>query len=426
MKLIYLINSLIAARKRTAVLTMISVFFITVLFNYFFAASYDYITFRDYISRGDYENRMAVFQIQSDAPITDEAIQKLLTPAGFENSWEYSLAQTPGLLKANAPISSTEQYYDHAGQMTSERLESDDALIEYTREFSEMLETSYAGELPDINKDYGGKIPMIASFGSPYNIGDTMEYNFRGTLISVIITAKYTDDNLSRFAESNNRSGLRAGGSWLFADREIMYKYGAQQPPDKQESFVGRNDSEESGQHYRVQIYIIGDKLPFAEFFDRVTIADQSGDDIYSITEVGSAMPSVSKLDSDNRLIICSLPLFVIIFLIGSIGAAANGFLNLDSRRKSLAVLKLCGMKRKSLIPVAFACETAVTAAAAAAALIFSAVLGIFLQTDIISPLGALVSSLYIVTLSVVMTAVQIISVERDNSLEVIRRYENI
>ncbi len=435
MKLFVLIGSLISARKRSAVLTVISVFVITVLFNYFSVASYDYITTRDYLVRGDYENKMAVVRISSNSPITDEEINKLLAPAGFENSWAYGLSETAGLLKANAPVSGKEEYdeymylsnnYNPFAENTQEELTADHLLIEYSREFSELIETSYTGELPSVDKDYGGRIPVIAAFNSPYEIGDTADYNFKGTPISVIVTAKYTDDNLSYFADANQMSGLSANRPWLFADREVMYKYKAETRPEEQEVFVKPDDWEDFGPYYKRQIFVTAENMPFVEFFDRVTEIDKNSNDVYSLNEVGAAIPSVFSLDSKNELIICSLPLFVIIFLLGSIGAAANGFLNLDSRRKSLAVLKLCGMKRRTLIPLTFVCETVVTMVGAAAALCFSAMISAVSPLELISPLSAAISSIYIIALSLVMAAVQIISVERDDCLEVIRRYESI
>ena len=413
-------------------------YLITLLFNYFFAASYDYISLRQYLLRGDYENKLAAVLISSNLPLTDEAINALLAPVGFDNSWEYALSAKAGLLSPDAPIHNIEEYDEYeyermisfdpfTGESTGADYSADHTLVTYTREPSELFETSYTGQLPDINTDTGGmgdSIPVAASFNSPLNIGDTAQYNYRGKQISVTVTAKYTDDYLSIFAESNGRAGLEPHGSWLLTDREIMYKYGVEPRPEEQEPYTVPEGREDMGEYYNQMIYVTAENMPYVEFAD--SLSKLKGDEYYTVTEIGGAIPYVGALDNDNTLIINSLPLFVLIFLIGSVGAAANGFLNLDSRKKAMAVFDICGMRTNIAVLLIFGCEAMVTLTATAAAVITAALLQLILPVTLISPLGGIISSGYIVLLSLIMAAVQTISIEHNDSLDVIRSSETL
>ena len=203
-----------------------------------------------------------------------------------------------------------------------------------------------------------------------------------------------------------------------------MYKYGVEPRPEEQEPYTVPEGREDMGEYYNQMIYVTAENMPYVEFAD--SLSKLKGDEYYTVTEIGGAIPYVGALDNDNTLIINSLPLFVLIFLIGSVGAAANGFLNLDSRKKAMAVFDICGMRTNIAVLLIFGCEAMVTLTATAAAVITAALLQLILPVTLISPLGGIISSGYIVLLSLIMAAVQTISIEHNDSLDVIRSSETL
>lgn len=69
-------------------------------------------------------------------------------------------------------------------------------LLGYSTEYSEYLDIGLSGERPDKSKDYGGKIPVIASYTSRYNIGDTIKYKCGKGITELLVVGKYTDNYL--------------------------------------------------------------------------------------------------------------------------------------------------------------------------------------------------------------------------------------
>ena len=69
-------------------------------------------------------------------------------------------------------------------------------LLGYSTEYSEYLDIGLSGERPDKSKDYGGKIPVIASYTSRCNIGDTTKYKCGKGITGCAFVGKYTDNYL--------------------------------------------------------------------------------------------------------------------------------------------------------------------------------------------------------------------------------------
>ena len=107
----------------------------------------------------------------------------------------------------------------------------------YSTEYSEYLDIGLSGERPDKSKDYGGKIPVIASYTSRCNIGDTIKYKV-GKLPS-LLSADTPDNYLSSVILYNHDT--ESLGTPFYTDADILYNSRLATAPENQEDYSGKS-----------------------------------------------------------------------------------------------------------------------------------------------------------------------------------------
>lgn len=440
MKMISLIKSLISSRKKFLFLIFISIFFTCMLFNYAYVTAFDYLDQRNYMSEHNYDNTMASVTLHSKNPFTDQYIDKVLSMCELGGvKWDYSL-QSCGLLKGDADVNGKKEYNALLSDpFALESLDSGYYLMNYSREYSEFIDVELSGEKPDVNKSYNGKVPVIASFRSSYKIGDEATFNYCGTPITVLVVGKYANayfDNT--FAHDSYK--------YLFTDREILYKFELEQRPEKLPSLsenTNQNVTEIVGEDGSTQTIVNGEDndILLSKYTQKIFIQvpeNMSSSDVVSrvkylkmITndEVSASENPMIKdanyLDLANPYTLKSLPIFAMIFLIGTIGTAANSFLNFDSRKKTMAVFFVCGARKKTLNAMVIITESLVMLPAVAVAMLISYLVQSFTLIELVSLQSAQITAIYIVALTAIITIAQLITLNYGKNLDVLRRLEN-
>lgn len=224
MKLLSLALSLLRSKKRSFILMMICIIFSTLLFNFAITVSLDYLAEKAYITSNRYDKKILHGTLSSKAPITDEKIVSEFKKYGINCRVERYHETTLELFSVNSRI--TDNEINNMDDDTFYRFYKDinGTLLGYSTEYSEYLDIGLSGERPDKSKDYGGKIPVIASYTSRCNIGDTIKYKCGKGITELLVVGRYTDNYLSSVILYNHDT--ESLGTTFYTDADILYNSG--------------------------------------------------------------------------------------------------------------------------------------------------------------------------------------------------------
>jgi hypothetical protein len=423
MKLLSLSLSLLRAKKRSFILMMICIIFSTLLFNFAITASSDYLAEKAYITSNRYDKKILHGTLSSKAPITDEKIVSEFKKYGINCRVERYHETTLELYSEKSSI--TDNEINNMDDDTFYRFYNDinGTLLGYSTEYSEYLDIGLSGERPDKSKDYGGKIPVIASYTSRYNIGDTIKYKCGKGITELLVVGKYTDNYLDSVILYN--ADTAKIGTTFYTDADILYNSGLATAPENQEDYSG-----ESGDNrYRQYVILLkNNNTSLAEIEARIidglnANSDDAKGDLYMNIRY-PADPDL--LYRDNMLLIQLMPVFIMIAVVGTLGVIANILLNAEKRTKAMAVFRLCGGKTRSVIILELVCDTAVTVISVLAATLILLAINHIFAIEIIDAQSGLFTAVYLIAISVIVSIAGSVTLVRSNMLETIRRYENV
>ncbi len=423
MKLLSLALSLLRAKKRNFILMMICIIFSTLLFNFAITASSDYLTEKAYMTSHRYDKKILHGTLSSKSPITDVKIASQFEKYGINCRVERYHETTLELFSVNSRI--TDNEINNMDDDTFYRFLYDinGTLLGYSTEYSEYLDIGLSGERPDKSKDYGGKIPVIASYTSRCNIGDTIKYKCGKGITELIVVGKYTDNYLDSVILYN--ADTESLGTTFYTDADILYNSGLATAPENQKDYSGESEDK---RYYQYVIILKNNNTSLAETEARIidglnANSDDAKGDLYMNIRY-PADPDL--LYRDNMLLIQLMPVFIMIAIVGTLGVIANILLNAEKRTKAMAVFRLCGGKTRSVIILELVCDTAVTVISVlAATLILLAINRIFV-IEIINAQSGLFTAVYLIAISVIVSIAGSVTLVRSNMLETIRRYENV
>ena len=423
MKLLSLVLSLLRAKKRSFILMMICIIFSTLLFNFAITASSDYLTEKAYITSHRYDKKILHGTLSSKAPITDEKIASQFEKYGINCRVERYYETTLELFSVNSRI--TDNEINNMDDNTFYRFLYDinGSLLGYSTEYSEYLDIDLSGERPDKSKDYGGKIPVIASYTSRYDIGDTIKYKCGKGITELLVVGKYTDNYLNSVILYN--ADTKSLGTTFYTDADILYNSGLATAPENQEDYSGESEDK---RYYQYVIIMKNNNTSLAETEARIIDGlDANSDDAKGDLYMNIRYPAdPDLLYRDNMLLIQLMPVFIMIAVVGTLGVIANILLNAEKRTKAMAVFRLCGGKTRSVLALELICDTSVTVISVlAATLILLAINGIF-SIEVINVKSGLFTAVYLIAISVIVSIAGSVTLVRSNMLETIRRYENV
>lgn len=423
MKLLSLALSLLRAKKRSFILMMICIIFSTLLFNFAITASSDYLTEKAYITSHRYDKKVLHGTLSSKAPITDEKIASQFEKYGINCRVERYYETTLELFSVNSRI--TDNEINNMDDNTFYRFLYDinGFLLGYSTEYSEYLDIGLSGERPDKSKDYGGKIPVIASYTSRCNIGDTIKYKCGKGITELLVVGKYADNYLDSVILYN--ASTESLGTTFYTDADILYNSGLATAPVNQKDYSGESEDK---RYYQYVIILKNDNTSLAETEARIIDGlDANSDDAKGDLYMNIRYPAdPDLLYRDNMLLIQLMPVFIMIAVVGTLGVIANILLNAEKRTKAMAVFRLCGGKTRSVLALELICDTSVTVISVlAATLILLAINGIF-SIEVIDVQSGLSTAVYLIAISVIVSIAGSVTLVRSNMLETIRRYENV
>lgn len=423
MKLLSLALSLLRAKKRSFILMMICIIFSTLLFNFAITASSDYLAEKAYITSHRYDKKILHGTLSSKAPITDEKIASQFEKYGINCRVERYYETTLELFSVNSRI--TDNEINNMDDNTFYRFLYDinGSLLGYSTEYSEYLDIGLSGERPDKSKDYGGKIPVIASYTSRYNIGDTIKYKCGKGITELLVVGKYADNYLNSVILYN--ADTQSLGTTFYTDADILYNSGLASAPENQEDYSGKSEDK---RYYQYVIILKNNNTSLAETEARIIDGlDANSDDAKGDLYMNIRYPAdPDLLYRDNMLLIQLMPVFIMIAVVGTLGVIANILLNAEKRTKAMAVFRLCGGKTRSVLALELICDTSVTVISVlAATLILLAINGIF-SIEVINVQSGLFTAVYLIAISVIVSIAGSVTLVRSNMLETIRRYENV
>lgn len=423
MKLLYLAFSLLKSKKRNFILMMICIVFSTLLFNFAFTASSDYLAEKSYMTSHRYDKKILHGTLSSTAPITDEKIASQFEKYGINCRVERYYETILDLFSTNSRI--TDNEINNMDEDTFYRFQYDinGSLLGYSTEYSEYLDIGLSGERPDKSKDYGGKIPVIASYTSRCNIGDTVKYKCGQGITELLVVGRYTDNYLDSVILYN--ADTASMGTAFYTDADILYSSGLATTPENQEDHSGENGDN----RYRQYVILVkNNNTSLAEIEARIIQGmDENSDDAKGDLYMNIRYPAdPDLLYRDNMLLIQLMPVFIMIALVGTLGVIANILLSAEKRTKAMAVFRLCGGKIRSVMILELICDTSVTVISVlAATLILLAVNSIF-SIEVINVQSGLFTAAYLITISAIVSIAGSVTLIRSNMLETIRRYENV
>lgn len=402
---------------------MICIIFSTLLFNFAITASSDYLTEKAYITSHRYDKKILHGTLSSKAPITDEKIASQFEKYGINCRVERYYETTLELFSVNSRI--TDNEINNMDDNTFYRFLYDinGSLLGYSTEYSEYLDIGLSGERPDKSKDYGGKIPVIASYTSRYNIGDTIKYKCGKGITELLVVGKYADNYLNSVILYNTNT--ESLGTTFYTDADILYNSGLASAPENQEDYSGKSEDK---RYYQYVIILKNNNTSLAETEARIIDGlDANSDDAKGDLYMNIRYPAdPDLLYRDNMLLIQLMPVFIMIAVVGTLGVIANILLNAEKRTKAMAVFRLCGGKTRSVLALELICDTSVTVISVlAATLILLAINGIF-SIEVINVQSGLFTAVYLIAISVIVSIAGSVTLVRSNMLETIRRYENV
>lgn len=403
---------------------MICIIFSTLLFNFAITVSSDYLAEKAYITSNRYDKKILHGTLSSKAPITDEKIASQFAKYGINCRVERYYETALNLFSVNSTITDSE--INNMDDDTFYRFHNDinGTLLGYSTEYSEYLDIGLSGERPDKSKDYGGKIPVIASYTSRCNIGDTIKYKCGQGITELLVVGKYTDNYLDSMILYN--SDTASFGTTFYTDADILYSSGLATAPENQEDHSG-----ESGDNrYRQYVILLkNNNTSLAEIEARIidglnANSDDAKGDLYM--NIRYDVANLDLLYRDNMLLIQLMPVFIMIAVVGTLGVIANILLNAEKRTKSMAVFRLCGGKTRSVIILELVCDTAVTVISVLAATLILLAINHIFAIEIIDAQSGLFTAVYLIAISVIVSIAGSVTLVRSNMLETIRRYENV
>lgn len=423
MKLLSLALSLLRAKKRSFILMMICIIFSTLLFNFAITASSDYLAEKAYMTSHRYDKKILHGTLSSKAPITDVKIASQFEKYGIDCRVERYHETTLELFSANSRI--TDNEINNMDDDTFYRFLYDinGSLLGYSTEYSEYLNIGLSGERPDKSKDYGGKIPVIASYTSRYNIGDTIKYKCGKGITELIVVGKYTDNYLDSVILYN--ADTANIGTTFYTDADILYNSGLATAPENQKDYSGESEDK---RYYQYVIILKNNNTSLAETEARIIDGlDANSDDAKGDLYMNIRYPAdPDLLYRDNMLLIQLMPVFIMIAVVGTLGVIANILLNAEKRTKAMAVFRLCGGKTRSVIILELVCDTAVTVISVLAATLILLAINHIFAIEIINAQSGLFTAVYLIAISVIVSIAGSVTLIRSNMLETIRRYENV
>lgn len=403
---------------------MICIIFSTLLFNFAITVSSDYLAEKAYITSNRYDKKILHGTLSSKAPITDEKIASQFAKYGINCRVERYYETALNLFSVNSTITDSE--INNMDDDTFYRFHNDinGTLLGYSTEYSEYLDIGLSGERPDKSKDYGGKIPVIASYTSRCNIGDTIKYKCGQGITELLVVGKYTDNYLDSMILYN--SDTASFGTTFYTDADILYSSGLATAPENQEDHSG-----ESGDNrYRQYVILLkNNNTSLAEIEARIidglnANSDDAKGDLYM--NIRYNVTDIDLLYRDNMLLIQLMPVFIMIAVVGTLGVIANILLNAEKRTKAMAVFRLCGGKTRSAIILELVCDTAVTVISVLAATLILLATNHIFAIEIINAQSGLFTAVYLIAISVIVSIAGSVTLVRSNMLETIRRYENV
>lgn len=431
MKLFSLIRSVLLARKSNCILISICLIFSTVLLNVIIAISSDYISGINYISKNRYDRTAIITLARSLKPLSEQRISDELKKQGIDCRIE--------IINLNRSVlfSEQSQITDNDIKLLTYDLSPDNLYIYYkyqedalgisgyTTELSEFLDVELEGEKPDINKDYGGKIPVIAYPGSDKEIGDTVKARAAQGKVELLIVGKYKSWQLWDLLLSPG--GLHDNNSYA-TDYRILDKSGYCVPHDQDYTEKQyQNDNNYFHEHNCNVVLLKNDDMFYSEFITKIrnqTYAnDKEKDDItfvqpeYGVDE--------SMFNREHLELLQLFPAFIAIAIVGSLGIVANGFLNAESRIKAAAVFRSCGAGTGKIAIINTVCELIIMLFSAFIAFIILLIIKLAFGLNVINADSILFTAVYLLILTVLISVIGNITLLKSKMLDVIRRYEN-
>lgn len=423
MKLLSLALSLLRAKKRSFILMMICIIFSTLLFNFAITASSDYLAEKAYMTSHRYDKKILHGTLSSKAPITDEKIASQFEKYGINCRVERYHETTLELYSEKSSITDSE--INNMDDDTFYRFYNDinGTLLGYSTEYSEYLDIGLSGERPDKSKDYGSKIPVIASYTSRCNIGDTIKYKCGKGITELLVVGKYTDNYLDSVILYN--ADTESLGTTFYTDADILYNSGLATAPENQEDYSGESEDK---RYYQYVIILKNGNTSLAETEARIIDGlNANSDDAKGDMYMNIRYPAdPDLLYRDNMLLIQLMPVFIMIAIVGTLGVIANILLNAEKRTKAMAVFRLCGGKTRSVIILELVCDTAVTVISVLAATLILLAINHIFAIEIINAQSGLFTAVYLIAISVIVSVAGSVTLIRSNMLETIRRYENV
>lgn len=431
MKILSLIQSVLLSRKRNCIMISLCFIFTTLLFNLMIAISSDYINGVNYISKNRYDRTAIVTHTTSLKPLSAQRISDELKRQGIKCRME--------ILNINNSLMYSEQsrisdeyiklltYNLHPDNLSLyNRYEKDSFNVSgYTTELSEYLDVELEGEKPDINKDYGGKIPVIVQSVSDKEIGDTVKGRAAQGKFELLVVGKYKSNEVWDLLLS---PGDLLYNSSYFTDYRILEKSGCYTPDNR--DFTEKqyeNDDNYFHQHFCDVILLKTDDMFYAELESRIRNTwsandKQKGDIIFSNPLFGVDKDTFSR---DYISLLQLFPAFIAIAVVGSIGIVANGFLNAESRIKAAAVFRSCGANTSKIAIINTVCELVVMLFSTIVSFIILLIIKLIFGLNIINADSILFTALYLLILTVLISIIGNITLLKSKMLDVIRRYEN-
>ena len=423
MKLLSLAFSLLKSKKRNFIIMMICIVFSTLLFNFAFTASSDYLAEKAYMTSHRYDKKILHGTLSSTAPITDEKITTQFAKYGINCRVERYHETALELYSEKSSITDSE--INNMDDDTFYRFYNDinGTLLGYSNEYSEYLDIGLSGERPDKTKDYGGKIPVIASYTSRCNIGDTIKYKCGKGITELLVVGRYTDNYLDSVILYN--ADTQSLGSTFYTDADILYNSGLATAPENQEDYSGKSEDK---RYYQYVILLKNDNTSLAEIEARIIDGlDANSDDGKGDMYMNIRYPAdPDLLYRDNMLLIQLMPVFIMIAIVGTLGVIANILLNSEKRIKPIAIFRLCGAKIRHVLILELICDISVTVISVVTATLILIVTNCIFSVEIINLQSGLFTAVYLIAISAIVSIVGSVTLIRNNILETIRRYENL
>lgn len=431
MKILSLIRSVLLSRKRNCIMISLCFIFTTLLFNLMIAISSDYISGINYISKNRYDRTAIITRVGSLKPLSEQRISDELKKQGVNCRMEIIDLNRSILFSEQSRITDADikqlTYDLSLDNMYIYYKYAEDALSisGYTTELSEFLDVELEGEKPDINKDYGGKIPVIAYPGSDKEIGDTVKARAAQGKVELLIVGKYKSWQLWDLLLSP--SGLHDNNSYA-TDYRILDKSGYCVPHDQDYTEKQyQNDNNYFHEHNCNVVLLKTDDMFYAEFESRIRNTLSANDEKKGDILFGNPLYGVNKdtFSRDYLELLQLFPAFIAIAIVGSLGIVANGFLNAESRIKAAAVFRSCGANTSKIAIINTVCELVVMLFSTIVSFIILLVIKLAFGLNVINADSILFTALYLLILTVLISVIGNITLLKSKMLDVIRRYEN-